>query len=897
MDAAGRAKGRGRSRATPPTTTNVPGGGAPQAGGPPRPQQPSAGLVEGMTRMKIGDQSGQDGKQGARGGLQRRLRHAVIESDVQPVNVVSKVGNLGNLVNLKTNFACFRTLPEYDFSVYDVRFNFPLPLNRKFEQLKSLQQTSHLAKGPFTFDGMRAYTPAQWTPDSETPCQLNIGADKVITIRRVSGGVVGSEQYYHLLNIILNNVQVLLGQDRVGRAYYVPCNIKQGEIADDKVRPVVINFEHLSLHGGFETAFQRGTVNDKPVTIMHVDRSHRILSNKTAFDFLSECGQGFNAPKKSEILGRTVMTRYNNKNYTVNDIKENVNIDESFEVEKKDGTKSTVSYRSYFKDRYNINLRNSAQTFIVSRSKRRDVQKIRRQKGEGDEAMKGAPPEDTTRELLLPSELCYLCGLSESEKTNYQRNKQWNEITKRGPKERVNDVRDFQRWINSNPTTGQFLREWGMEFQQENMSVQGRELPCPPVVSFNPRSRKYDTSLEMQDRRGGGVVRGEWDPKDIKIDSQKEYKVGVLMRQPMQNNFLKFLSQVSSQMNFKINEISADDIVVMGRDSNICADLKEFLEMGYEIVLVAGIRPQDYAQIKSLTVNTGLLTQCIVKRNFEDARKGMSIATKVAIQMACKLGLDAWRIRYSAPKLKTMVVGMDTYHNKSQKKALHAAVFSLNPFFTQYINVAWVDDGRTETNPRLPSYFKKALDTFQKKHNFLPERIMIYRDGVGDSQLEMTKQTEIEVLKAELASLYEPRPAPHLMVLIVQKRVAARFFSPKGPQIMNPVSGTVVDTGIVKPNFYEFFLVSQLTRQGCSTPSNYNVIEDTCPDPQSNGYMSPSDIQLMSYGLTHLYYNWPGTIRVPAPVHYAHKLAYMLGESVPQFNSINESITDKLFYL
>ena len=31
-----------------------------------------------------------------------------------------------------------------------------------------------------------------------------------------------------------------------------------------------------------------------------------------------------------------------------------------------------------------------------------------------------------------------------------------------------------------------------------------------------------------------------------------------------------------------------------------------------------------------------------------------------------------------------------------------------------------------------------------------------------------------------------------------------------------------------------------------------------------------------SYKLTHMYYNWPGTVRVPAPCQYAHKLAYQV---------------------
>ena len=32
------------------------------------------------------------------------------------------------------------------------------------------------------------------------------------------------------------------------------------------------------------------------------------------------------------------------------------------------------------------------------------------------------------------------------------------------------------------------------------------------------------------------------------------------------------------------------------------------------------------------------------------------------------------------------------------------------------------------------------------------------------------------------------------------------------------------------------------------------------------------------YKLCYLYYNWSGSIKVPAPVHYAKKLAFMVGD-------------------
>ena len=38
----------------------------------------------------------------------------------------------------------------------------------------------------------------------------------------------------------------------------------------------------------------------------------------------------------------------------------------------------------------------------------------------------------------------------------------------------------------------------------------------------------------------------------------------------------------------------------------------------------------------------------------------------------------------------------------------------------------------------------------------------------------------------------------------------------------------------------------------------------------------------LTYKMTHLYFNWPGTVRVPMPCQYAHKLTFLVGESIKE---------------
>ena len=65
---------------------------------------------------------------------------------------------------------------------------------------------------------------------------------------------------------------------------------------------------------------------------------------------------------------------------------------------------------------------------------------------------------------------------------------------------------------------------------------------------------------------------------------------------------------------------------------------------------------------------------------------------------------------------------------------------------------------------------------------------------------------------------------------------------------------------------YDFFLVSQKVRQGTVTPTHYTVVHDSST-------LKPDHMQRLAYKMTHMYYNWPGTVRVPAPCQVSHMMS------------------------
>lgn len=69
-----------------------------------------------------------------------------------------------------------------------------------------------------------------------------------------------------------------------------------------------------------------------------------------------------------QVIGVVVLTDYNNNTYRVDDVDWQVSPENTFKM--KDG--SEISYMQYYKQKYNIRIKEIKQPLLVSRSKARD---------------------------------------------------------------------------------------------------------------------------------------------------------------------------------------------------------------------------------------------------------------------------------------------------------------------------------------------------------------------------------------------------------------------------------------------------------------------------------------------------------------------------------------------
>jgi aubergine-like protein len=106
----------------------------------------------------------------------------------------------------------------------------------------------------------------------------------------------------------------------------------------------------------------------------------------------------------------------------------------------------------------------------------------------------------------------------------------------------------------------------------------------------------------------------------------------------------------------------------------------------------------------------------------------------------------------------------------------------------------------------------------------------------------------------------------------------------------NPAPGTCVDSSLIENMgdvLFDFFLIAHRATVATAIPVHYMVI-------YNNTGMLKSDIETLTYHLCHGYFNFTGSIKVPASCMYAHKVANYTHEIgiIP-----NPKLAESLHYL
>jgi len=762
----------------------------------------------------------------------------------------SKQGTSGTPFNCVANFFQINSKPEWQLIQYRVDF---LPEEDRTKERKKLLRQHKEKLQTFIFDGTVLWSWHDYLkggPGELTFTSKDEVSDQIFTIKIRQVGVLNKfdMQYVQFYNIMIRKVMEQMELTIVNRNYY------------DNKNPIPLKEWKLELWMGYETSMRQ----HENSALLMCAASTKIIRTDTVMDQMKLCmkGQGGKEAVAKTLLGCIVMTRYNNKTYRIDDIDWNKKPSDKFTGH--DGTEK--SFMQYYKERYGITIKDPNQPLLISMPTKQEQRKYGR-----------------TEPINLIPEICNMTGLSDDQRANFKLMKAVGEYTRPGPGARLQALMKFSKSVSSKAKISEDMKEWGLDIDPNPIKFKARTINPEkiqqaagrPELTYGLDNADWGSQFRNYKMFNSGPGCHKW----LLIVSERD-KAGAA-------EFAKMLVKSSVGMGFPMK----DPRPIVIPDSRTAAFADAVMKAADQapqmiMVVIPNNKGDAYHAVKKiLCVERPIPSQVITGTLLNKPKGLMSVATKVSIQMAAKLGAEPWAVQ--VPIKDLMVIGYDSYHDSNQRGlAVGAVVSTTNQALTRFTSMTTMHRNDEELLNQMKVCVTQAIRKYREANQRNPQRVVFYRDGVGEGQIQYVKETEVEAIKSVFK---EMGTSPQFAFIIVSKRISHKFFLVNnGGAPQNPPSGSVVDDVVTMPERYDFYLVSQSVRQGTVNPTSYNIIENQTQ-------MQPEHFQRLTYKLTHLYYNWPGTVRVPNVCQYAHKLAFLVGTSIHR--KPNAELDDLLYYL
>ncbi|XP_034547334.1 piwi-like protein 2 [Notolabrus celidotus] len=651
-------------------------------------------------------------------------------------------------------------------------------------------------------------------------------------------------------NVVLRRVMKIIGLKLVGRNHYNPENA------------VVLGKHRLQVWPGYSTCIKHTDGG----LYLNVDVSHKVLRNDSVLDVMNmlyqQTKENFQDDCTKELLGSIVITRYNNRTYRIDAIEWNKSPKDTFTL--MDGTQTT--FVEYYSKNYGIKIKEMDQPLLLHRPKER---------------AKPGGKQVITGEILLVPELSFMTGIPDKMRKDFKAMKDLTMHINVSGVQHTNSIKQLLKNISTNPESLKELSRWGLEIGTEILMIKGRTLPmetiCMQASSFTTGGNVSWSREVVRDASISSVPMNIWAifyPRRC-TDQAKE----------LISTFNKVAGPIGVRLERPIRVELRDDRTETYVKS-IHSQLTSEPNMQLVVCIMVGNRDDLYSAIKKLCcVKSPIPSQAINIRTISQQQKLMSIAQKILLQMNSKLGGELWTV--NVPLKHLMVVGVDVHHDTSKAhQSVMGFVASVNSSLTRWYSRVTFQTPTEELINGFRVCLLAALQKYYEVNHNLPEKIVVYRDGVSEGQLRMVEQYEIP----QLIKCFEtfPNYEPKLVFIVVQKRINTTLYASASNNFGSPPPGTVLDHTLTNRAWVDFYLMAHHIHQGCGLPTHYISLYNTAN-------LTPDHLQRLTFKMCHLYWNWPGTIRVPAPCKYAHKLAYLSGQYLHSEPAIQ--LSDKLFFL
>ncbi|GAB4836180.1 Protein argonaute-4 [Ancistrocladus abbreviatus] len=290
----------------------------------------------------------------------------------------------------------------------------------------------------------------------------------------------------------------------------------------------------------------------------------------------------------------------------------------------------------------------------------------------------------------------------------------------------------------------------------------------------------------------------------------------------------------------------------------------------------------------------GIVTQCIAPTRVND-----QYLTNVLLKINAKIGgMNSMLTIEHSPsiplvsKVPTVIIGMDVSHGspgRSDVPSIAAVVSSRQwPLISRYRASVRTQSPKVEM---IDSLFKPVpegkdegmirellIDFYTSSGKRKPDQIIIFRDGVSESQFSQVLNIELEQIN-EACKFLDEKWSPKFVVIVAQKNHHTKFFQANSPDNVPP--GTIIDSKICHPRNNDFYMCAHAGMIGTTRPTHYHVLYDEL------GF-SADDLQELVHSLSYVYQRSTTAVSVVAPICYAHLAAAQVGQFM-KFDDLSES--------
>ena len=342
--------------------------------------------------------------------------------------------------------------------------------------------------------------------------------------------------------------------------------------------------------------------------------STKIIRMDTVHEQMINCMRGSDGKARVQklLLGEVVMTRYNNNTYRIDDIAWDKNPTDKFP--RREGE---ITFLQYYKERYGITIKDVKQPLIVSMPKKSDLRR----------GIEGP--------VYLVPETCYMTGLSDDQRNNFKLMRSVGDITRQTPPKRIDSLLKFAKSVSDKASISSEMKSWGLKIDRELVRFPARTIEPEKIMQAEGQR---DLTYSMDNADWGNQFRnfkmfngGPGCHKWILIASQKDEKEG--------KEFANAVVKASAGMGFPMRSpqyqiIKDSRTAAFVEEVNVAADRHPQMIM----TVIPNNKGDAYQAIKKvLCVDKPVPSQVITGTLLQKGKGIMSVATKVAIQMAAKL--------------------------------------------------------------------------------------------------------------------------------------------------------------------------------------------------------------------------------------------------------------------